>query len=579
MERVKGKWIMGKASQKNNVNTDEFNLFYEEIKSTKILKNVREPVAKILYNRDINTIEKVKKHLFMELHETYNSTLLKDSDKFVEGLKKAIKENHKIVIIGDYDTDGVTSTAIAMLGLRRLGCNVDFYINNRFVEGYGFKSETLEAVLNKYPDTKTIITVDNGIVSFEAVELANEKGIQSLITDHHEPKADGSLPNAYAVVDHKRKDCNYPFKHLSGAGVIFKLLLLLYWELEEDIDFIYEMLDLLAVSTVADVVSLTDENRVFVREGLRLLRSNSRLFFEILNKEMEISIIDEDTIGFKYSPAINSIGRLDGCPSEIVEAMISDDEEFITNTCRKMVGKNKSRQEYTKEQTQKAEEILLSEKYTDALVVYDESFMEGIVGLIAGKLNERYYKPAIALASHNGILKGSARSTPLIDIKDALDYCEGVLEGYGGHPQAAGLSLKEENLEKFKKLLNEYVQMKMKDKDGEKYVHIDSKLEPTELNAETLDGINLLKPYGEGFKRPLFGYRTEVFDVRKTESDTLIVKGFNAKTVIGFNNKDYYFNHLGAPSKIAVVGCPTINIYQGTVSYQFQINENNIKGF
>lgn len=578
MSNTNTKWVMGRASQPKNI--EKFNDFYRKIKSISNLKKIQEPIARVLYNRGIDTVEKVNKHLFMELHETYNSKLFKDSDKFIEGLTKAIKENHKIVIIGDYDVDGTTASAICMLGLKKLGCNVDFYINNRFVEGYGFKPETLETVLKLYPDTKTIITVDNGIVSFEAVDLANDKGIQVLLTDHHEPKSDGSLPNAYAVVNHKRQDCEYPFKHLSGAGVIFKMLLLLYWELEEDIEYIYDMMDLLAVSTIADVVSITDENRVFVKEGLRLIRSNHRLFFKILNEKMEISIIDEETIGFKYAPAINAIGRLDGCPSEIVKAMISDDEDFVSMVCEKMIERNTKRQEYTKNQVDKAEELLLSEGLTEVLVLHDESFMEGIVGLIAGRLCEKYYKPSIALASHNGVLKGSARSTPLIDIKEGLDYCESVLEGYGGHPQAGGLSLKEENLEEFKRLLNEFVQNKMKEQEKVKQVEIDAALTPNEINAEIIDGLNLLKPYGEGFRKPQFGYKTKVYSVNTTtETDTLIVAGENKIKVIGFNNKDYYFNKLKAPQRIAVVGSPSVNIYNGNIYYQFMINENNIKGY
>lgn len=565
------KWVMGKASQPENIN--DFEKFAKDISSL----GISTPIARILYNRDIDTYEKVKKHLFMELHETYNPALLKDSDKFTEGLIKAINEKHKIVIVGDYDVDGVMATAIAMLGLKNIDADVDFYINNRFVEGYGFKPETLDAVLEKYPDVKTIITVDNGIVSFEAVELAVKTGIQVLLTDHHEPKPDGSLPNAHAIVNHKRHDCEYPFKHLSGAGVIFKMLLLLYWELELELEDIYDLLDILAVSTIADVVSITDENRVFIREGLRLIRSDHRLFFKILNEEMEIVEIDEETVGYKYSPAINAIGRLDGCPSEIVEAIISDDEEFVREICQKMVYKNKARQEHTKEQVDKAELLLLEETYTDALVLYDDSFMEGIAGLIAGKLCERHHKPAIALAEHHGILKGSARSTPLLDIKKALDYCADLLEGYGGHPQAGGLSLKAENLPLFKKRLNEYVKREMEGKDIAKTVFIDSRLEANEINGDTLDEIDKLKPYGQDFRKPTFGFKTRVLEFgRDVKGNTLRIIGDNKICVLGFDNKKQYIE-LGEPSHIAVVGCPSINIFRGIVSYQFVINENNLR--
>lgn len=567
------KWLMGKASQPENL--QDFNRFAREVSSL----GIDEVVARVLYNRGITTYTEAKKLLFMELEDTYNPSLFKDSDKFLEGLIRAIEENHKVIIMGDYDVDGVTATAIAMLALQNIGVDVDFHMNNRFVEGYGFKPESLDKILELHPDVKTIITVDNGIVSFEAVKLAVEKGIQVLVTDHHEAKADGSLPCAHAVVNHKRHDCPYPFKHLSGAGVIFKMLLLLYWELELDLNDIYGMLDILAVSTVSDVVSITDENRVFVKEGLRLLRSDHRLFFKILNEVMEITTIDEETIGFKYSPAINAIGRLDGCPAEIVRGMISDDEDFIRDVCMKMVGKNEARKEYTKEQVDKAELILLDETERDAFVLHDESFKEGIVGLIAGKICERYHKPVIALTTHDGIIKGSARSTPLINIKDALDYCSDLLEGYGGHAQAAGLSLLPENLLAFKKRLNEYVRKEMIGKEPTKIVLIDSSLNANQINGDTIDAIDKLKPYGQDFPKPIFGYKTKVLDFgRNISGNTLRIVGVNNICVLGFDNKKQYMD-LGEPSNIAVLGCPSINIFRGNVSYQFVIKENNLKGF
>ena len=565
------KWIMGKANQEENIY--EFSKFAKDISTL----GIDESIARVLYNRDINTYDKVNKHLFMTLSDAYDPNLFKDSEKFIEGLKRVIDEKHKVVIMGDYDVDGVTGTSIAMLALRNLGIDVDFYMNNRFEEGYGFKPESLEAILRLYPDVKTIITVDNGIVSFEAVELAVNKGIQVIVTDHHETKADGTLPCAFAVVNHKRKDCDYPFKHLSGAGVIFKMLTLLYFELEQDMQYMYDMLDILAVSTVADIVSLTDENRVYVKEGLRLLREDHRLFFSILNEIMDIKTIDEETIGFKYSPAINAIGRLDGCPAEIVRAIISDDEEFVREVCTKMVSRNEDRKEYTSKQVEQAEVMLLEETDRDAFVLHNEEFKEGIVGLIAGKICERYHTPVIALTTHHGLIKGSARSTSLIDIKDGLDYCADLLEGYGGHAQAAGLSLKPENLIAFKKRLNEYVRKEMEGKEETKTVLIDASLEPSQINGDTVDLINKLRPYGQDFPKPIFGYRTKVMEFdRNIKGNVLKIVGFNNIAVLGFDNKKQYMD-LGEPNGIAVLGCPSINVFGHRVSYQFMIKENNLK--
>lgn len=569
----KVKWLQGKSLR--NESQEEFTRFCQEVSEFEL----SEFLCGILYNRGINTYEKVQQHLFMELSDIHNPTLLKDSDKFIEGMKKAIEEKHKIVIMGDYDVDGITATAIAMLGLRNLNLDVHFYINNRFVEGYGMTPLSLENILKKHPDVKTIITVDNGIVAFEAVEQAVNMGIQVLVTDHHEPSSDGKYPIAHAVVDHKREDCEYPFKEMCGAGVIFKLLLLLYWELGLEPDDTYELLDLLAVGTVADVVSLTDENRVFVKEGLNLIRNDHRLFFKILNEKMEVKQIDEETIGFQYGPAINAIGRLDGCPSIVVEAMISNDADFISEVCERMVATNLERKELTSEHVDQAEIILSNQEEMDVIVVYDEGFLEGLVGLIAGRLCERYYKPVIALTKHGDKLKGSARSIPGFDVKDSFDYCSDLLLGYGGHPQAGGLSLKEENLEAFIKKVNEYGKIHMTPEVTQKIVEFDNVLTASDMNGNTVDDIAKLRPYGQGFKKPLFGFKIDIAQngfYEKVKKNVLILTGINKIRVVGFDNKQQYIS-LGKPERVAVLGCPSTNVFNGEVSYQFIINEDNLR--
>lgn len=567
------KWCHGKSLKPEWEN--DFNRFCQEIKEF----NLSDMLSGILYNRGIDTYEKVRRHLFMDLSDIHNPSLLKDSDKFVEGMKKAISEKHKIVIMGDYDVDGITATSIAMLGLRNLNLDVDFYINNRFVEGYGMTPLSLENILKEYPDVKTIITVDNGIVAFEAVKMAVDMGIQVLITDHHETNEDGTYPPAYAVVDQKREDCEYPFKEICGAGVIFKLMMLLYWELGLELDDVYELLDLLAVGTVADVVSLTDENRVFVKEGLNLIRNDHRLFFKILNEKMDVKQIDEETIGFQYGPAINAIGRLDGCPSIVVEAIISNDIQFINDVCERMVKTNLRRKELTTEHVEQAELILSNSEEMDVIVVYSECFLEGLVGLIAGRLCERYYKPVIALTKHGDKIKGSARSIPGFGVKDSFDYCSDLLLGYGGHPQAGGLSLKEENLEAFIKKVNEYGKIHLTPEISKKVVEFDKVIKSSDINEFMIDEIAKLRPYGQGFKKPVFGFKMDVAQNgfnEKVSKNVLILTGLNKVRIIGFDNKQQYIS-LGKPKRIAVLGCPSVNVFGGEVSYQFVINEDNIK--
>lgn len=571
----KVKWSGGKALLPENKNS--FINFCDEVRDF----NLSDILLKILYNRGIDTYDKVEKHLYMELSDTHNPSLLKDSDKFVEGMKKAIDENHKIVIMGDYDADGVNATAIAMLALRNLNLNVDFYINNRFVEGYGMTPLSLENILKAHPDVKTIITVDNGIVAFEAVQQAVDLGIQVLLTDHHEPREDEVYPNAYAVVDPKREDCKYPFSDICGAGVIFKLMLLLYWELGLELDYVYELLDLLAVATVADVMSLTEENRVFVKEGLNLIRSEQRLFFKILNEKMSITTIDEETIGFKYGPAINAIGRLDGCPSIVVEAMISDDIGFVTEICERMVKTNERRKELSAEHEKRAEEILSEQEERDVIVIYDEDFEEGLVGIVAGRVCEKYYKPTVVLTKHGDKLKGSARSIEGFDVKKSFDYCSEFLLGYGGHPPAGGLSLMESNLEDFISKINEYGKEHLTEDVLKKVIEFDGVLTVSDINGNTIDDIARLKPYGQCFKQPLFGFKMDVAQNGFNENvagDTLILTDINKMRVVGFRNKQQYIE-LGRPEKIAMLGCPIINVYNGNVSYQFRIHEQNLKAY
>lgn len=569
----KVKWCKGKSlMEENQLN---FNNFCQDISDFDLSKKL----CGILYNRGIDTYEKVERHLFMELCDIHNPALFKDSDKFVKGVKKAIDEKHKIIIMGDYDVDGITATSIALLGLRNIGLDVDFYINNRFVEGYGMTNLSLDNILKKYPDVKTIITVDNGIVAFDAVKKAVDMGIQVLVTDHHEPSSDGKYPQAHAVVDHKRFDCEYPFKEICGAGVIFKLLLLLYWELELELDDVYELLDLVAVGTVADVVSLTDENRVFVKEGLELIRKDHRLFFKILNEVMAINQIDEETIGFQYGPAMNAIGRLDGCPSEVVEAIVSNDEDFVRKICEKMVATNNKRKELTSEHVEQAELILANQEDRNVIVVYSECFLEGLVGLIAGRLCERYYKPVVALTKHGDVIKGSARSIPGFDVKESFDYSAEYLLGYGGHPQAGGLSLKAENLDAFIKKINEYGDKHMTPEISQKKVEFDYVLKSSDINATTVDEVAQLKPYGQGFKKPLFGFKVDIPPsgfFEGVKKNVLILTSTNGIKVIGFDNKKQYIA-MGQPSRVAMLGCPSTNVYNGDVTYQFIIDQDNIR--
>lgn len=540
----------------------------------------------ILFSRGYQTEEDIDLFFNSTINHLHNTELMKDSDKFVEILKEAIENKWLIINYSDYDVDGCTSAAIALRTIRNLGGNIEFYINNRFTGGYGMNIEGVNSILEKYPDVKLIITTDNGISAHEAVDYAKSKGIKVIVTDHHEVVVeDGKqvLPNADAVIDIKRLDETYPFNGLCGCGVIFKLMLYYYWITGNDIQYIYDLLDIVALGTQCDVVPLIDENRILVKEGLKLMRRGHRLSFEKLRLGMEKTKIDAGMLGYSFGPAINALGRVIGYADEAVEFLISEDEATIDEIVPHLVDWNSERKELTKEQLELAMQEFEGKEIPNVIVSYNENYHEGVAGIVAGRLKEAYNRPSVVLSpthyvdkTYGRLWKASARSVTTVHLYECLCKLSKYLVTFGGHAMAAGFSMYESNIEEFTKKFNQLLE----GTDFQTVITIDSLLDAKTLDIASIEELEMLEPFGASFSSPVFGLYN--FEVDKEKSRNIYIKsgGIRLKnkeglTLIMFHQGERY-KELGEPQKLKAIGTPSINVYNGNSSPQFTVMNNYI---
>ncbi len=457
-------------------------------------------LAKILVSRQIKTKQEAQEKYFKN-YELSDPFLLKDMDKAVFRIHKAIENEEKIVVYGDYDVDGVCSTAVLFSYLEGQGANVYFKIPNREKEGYGMNKAVLKGLKDK--GVSLVITVDNGISAIEEVDYANEIGLEVIITDHHLPK--DTLPNAYAIVDPLRKDDESPAKTLAGVGVAFKLVCALEYAQPEDMLEFFA--DLVCVGTVADLMKLEGENRAIVKAGLEMLNQNPRQGFTSLLKSYGYNInqITSETIAFTIAPRINASGRMSDATLAL-ELLLEDDEEAANEIALEIEAENSKRQEA---QNKIAEQIIgdisLDKSRIDqrVLVVYDEDYHPGVIGIVASKLVEKYGKPAIVLAANGDEFKGSGRSIPSFSLHKALSECKEHLLSFGGHELAAGVSVLKENLEIFKKAINDYANNNQTLATTQD-LNIDCILEVNEINVNSVRELDYLSPFGAGNESPLF---------------------------------------------------------------------------
>jgi len=465
--------------------------------------NVSQPVSYILAQRGINNFEIAKEFFRPKLSQLHSPFLMKNMSKAVERINTAIANNEKIMIYGDYDVDGTTSVALVYGFLKKFYQNLIYYIPDRYTEGYGISNKGIDVASEN--NIKLIIALDCGIRSVDKVEYAKEKNIDFIICDHHLP-AD-IVPDAVAVLDAKQKDCNYPYKELSGCGVGFKLLQALCETNKWDFNLLLEEIDLLAISIASDIVHVTGENRILAHHGLKRVNERKRpgvsAILELNNFKKDLDITD---LVFVIGPRINAAGRI-GHATNAVEMLLAETKEIALEKAKEINVLNTDRKTIDKSITDEAvniiqnDAVLLKRKTT---VMYSENWHKGVVGIVASRLIEKFYRPTILLAENNGELTGSARSVEGFDVYQAICECEEYLEKFGGHTQAAGLTIKKEKFELFANKFEQVVSNNITEDQLSPTIDIDLEISFDEIHSKMLGIINQMSPFGPENMRPVF---------------------------------------------------------------------------
>lgn len=503
---------------------------------------------RVLINRGIDTKEKVNEFLNSSLKKLYNPYLMKDMDKAISIMVDAINNNEKIIVYGDYDADGVTSTAILYKAIKNCGGRVDYHIPHRENEGYGMSVSRIETIAEEGFDL--IISCDNGISAIEEVKRAKELGLKVIITDHHElpfEEIEGErrtvLPNSDALINPKQEDCNYPFKLLCGAGVAYKFSLALYDAMNMKNANIDELLELAAIGTICDVVDLKDENRIIAKTGLKILSNTKNMGLKALKHIIDIK--DEVTcynVGFNIGPCINATGRLETAQLSL-DLLLCEDAGEALDIATKIFNLNKERQDLT---TESVEQVCADIEGTSlindrVLVVYNKSIHESIAGIVAGRIKEKYGKPTFVLTEGKEMPKGSGRSIEEYNMFEEMIKCKEVLSKFGGHPMAAGLSIEEENIARFRELLND--NCTLNEEDLAIKIRVDSPIKLSYVTEQVVQEFRLLEPFGKGNPSPILqANHVTVGDIKFLGSEQQHVKfRFN---IDGTNNmmEGLYFN-------------------------------------
>jgi len=471
-------------------------------------------IARLMRNRDVIGDEAIDFYLNGTVEDLYDGLLMKDMDRAVDILKEKIEEGKKIRVIGDYDIDGVNATYILQQGLAGLGADVDTDIPDRIKDGYGLNQMLIDRALED--DVDTIITCDNGIAAMNEIAYGKEQGMTIVVTDHHEVpylEENGEkkylLPPADAVVDPHRADCEYPFKGLCGAAVAYKLVEVLYrvsGKSEQEVEHLQEsLMENVAIATIGDVMDLVGENRVFVKKGLELLKTTKNEGLHALMQCTGVDTANLNTyhIGFVLGPCINAGGRLDTAKRALELLNASNRREAVT-LAADLKELNDSRKEMTEEGVEEAVRQIESSSWKDdqVLVVYLPKCHESIAGIIAGRIKERYYRPTFVLTRGETGVKGSGRSIEAYDMFAEMSRCRELFTKFGGHKLAAGLSLEEENVEVFRKRINELADLT--EDDLQMKVSIDMRLPFPYINEELIHELKILEPFGKGNGKPLF---------------------------------------------------------------------------
>ncbi len=495
----------------------------QKIKKDELAKelNLHPVLAELLINKGIETKEKAMKFLYPSLDDLHDPFLLPDMDKAIKRIEKALGEKERILIYGDYDVDGTTAVALVYKFFRGITNNIDYYIPDRYDEGYGISFQGIDYAVNT--GVKLIISLDCGIKAITKVQYAKDKGIDFIIGDHHVP--DSSLPNAVAVVDAKRSDSEYPYDELSGCGVGFKIVQAFSQRNGYPFADIEPLLDLVAVSIASDIVPLTGENRIMTYYGLKQLNSNPsfglRGIIEICGLHRKYITVND--IVFKIGPRINASGRMMN-GKEAVDLMLASDMTSAREKSLNIDQYNLDRRELDKKITEEAIEYIDNNLDIDnqaCIVLYNENWHKGIVGIVASRISEKYYRPAVVLTKSSGMISGSARSVPGFDVYKTIESCRDILENFGGHTYAAGLTLSEENLPEFRERFNRLSFDGLEPKMMSPQITVDAEISFSQITPEFIEGLKLFNPFGPENDNPVFLTR----NIQDTGYSKLVGKG------------------------------------------------------
>jgi len=465
--------------------------------------NISEVLARLLVLRDIKTFTQAKNFFRPSIDSLHDPFLMDGMEPATYRVIQALTENERITVYGDYDVDGTCSTAVLYLFLKELDANVEYYIPKRLTEGYGISAAGVEYIKSR--GTSLLIAVDCGITAIEETELVNKLGMDLIICDHHQPKE--QIPNAYAVLDPLKPECNYPFKYLSGAGIAFKLAQGVAERIGKR-EMPMQYLDLVALAGAADIVPLVDENRALVSEGIKIINENPRPGVEALISKSNVhpGNLNTGQIVFTLAPRINAVGRL-GDAERAVQLMITKDKAEAHKLAQVLETENYERRKIDVDTFDNALELVANTidlKEELSIILHQAEWHPGVIGIVASRLVEKYYRPTIMLTTVDGVAKGSARSISNFNIYEALKKCEDLLIHFGGHQAAAGLAVEVDKIEEFKTKFNQIVRETVTEADLFPEVHIDSKLKFSEITPKFLRIIDLFSPFGPGNTRPVF---------------------------------------------------------------------------
>lgn len=547
----------------------------DEEKIDEIVKkfDVPELLATVLVNRGIVDDEEIRVFLNPTRSDFHDPYLMPDIEIAVERIIKAIDNQEKVIIYGDYDVDGITSITVLKKFLKTCGLEADYYIPNRLSEGYGLNKAAIDYIKEK--EYTLIITVDCGISGIEEIEYANSLGIETIVTDHHEPME--VLPPAVAIVDLKRKDNDtYPFKSLAGCGVVFKLTQALGMRLGIDEKEYLKYLDIVCVGTISDIVPLVDENRVIAKLGLKLVEVTRNPGLKALLNASGYKVVNSNTISFGIAPRINACGRM-GYEEEALKLFLTENLVQASEITERLNKYNRDRQEIEKNIYDEAIKMMEKEdSNAQSIVLGSNNWHHGVIGIVSSKITEMYFKPSILICFEGEDGKGSGRSIPGFDLHEALAETAKYLEKYGGHEMAVGLSLKKKNFNRFKEAFEKYVEEK--DITGiVPIIEIDKQISLKDIDSNIVKQLDLLEPFGEANRRPIFVYKNLKIDSIRALSDGKHLKmtlkdGNTIVNAIGFNmgqlSKEYMIG-----DRIDVVGTLEINAYNGREMVQINVKD------